>query len=500
MNAETIQNNDKEKWEFSRHALARVKPRHNEYADIRITLERTDTVYVENGEPLDIQTKFDSGFGVRVLSNGAWGYAASAEISRSESRRVASQARKVAEASGLISRQPVKLAAAEIIKNQYITPLKIDPFEMSYQERMDPLRKATKAATRVKNVSNASGQLSFKRIITWFTASNGSQIRQEITICGGGISISAGKGHRGVSRSFPSSHGGYYGTGGFELIQAADFENGVVVAAEEAVALLTAPSCPTGQFDIILSSDQLSMQIHESVGHPLELDRVFGAEANFSGTSFATPDQLGKLHFASSKVTLVTDPTIPGGLATYGYDDDGVKSQRRVLIRDGILVGYLSGRETAKRIGAASSANNRAAGWRHFPINRMSNTILVPGKWDLDDLLADTEKGLFLITNKSWSIDDRRENFRFSCEAAYEIRGGRLGRLYRAPSYNGLTTDFWNRCDAVCNEKHFEMWGTMNCGKGEPSQSIHTGQGASPARFRGVNVEPEIGKRPHGQG
>ncbi len=486
---------------LTRIALAAVARRGVEYADVRLTTLDSESVSASNGQLDGIEAETDTGFGIRVLYRGAWGFAASPVFGKSEIERVARAALDVARASYRLSRSPVRLSPRQPVVSDYTTPLRIDPFSVPLPDRIALLETATDRAATLEGIQSASASILAQRHTMQFASLDGSRIRQTIVLCGGGLSVTAGQKRDVQTRSFPSSHGGDHGAGGYERILEMDLPGNARRVAEEALLLLSAPPCPNGAFTVILDGDQLGLQIHESIGHPLELDRVFGAEANFSGTSFASPDQLGSLRYASDIVSVVTDPTIPGGLGSYGFDDDGTPARRVELIRNGILVGFLSGRETASRIGALSSANNRAAGWRHVPINRMSNTVLLPGTWSLDDLLADTESGLFLTTNRSWSIDDRRESFRFECEAAYEIRGGKLGQMYRNPVYTGRTVDFWNRCDAICNETHFKLWGTPNCGKGEPSQSIFTSQGACPARFRNVAVESSAGKsRGHGGG
>lgn len=485
--------------QLSRIVLHLLDRRGVDYADIRYTTLQSESVSASNGQLDDISAEGDAGFGVRVLYRGAWGFAASPEPTKGEAERVARQALDVAKASFRLMRSPIHLASQTPVIAQFSTPLQIDPFTIPLSDRAALLESATDAAAKISGIQSASGAISASRHSTWLASSEGSNIQQTIVLCGAGLTVTAGQRRDVQSRSFPSSHGGDHGTGGYERVLAMDLIGNAPRVAEEALALLAAPPCPSGEFTVILDGDQMGLQIHESIGHPLELDRVFGAEANFSGTSFATPEQLGSLRYGSDIVSVVTDPTLPGGLGSYGFDDDGTPARRVELIRNGILVGFLSGRETASRIHQPSSSNNRALGWRHVPINRMSNTILLPGTWSLDDLLADTESGLFLTTNRSWSIDDRRESFRFECEVAHEIRGGKLGQMYKNPVYTGRTLEFWNACDAICNNAHFRLWGTPNCGKGEPSQSLFTGQGASPARFRRVTLESSAGKgRGHG--
>jgi TldD protein len=239
---------------------------------------------------------------------------------------------------------------------------------------------------------------------------------------------------------------------------------------------------------VILDATQLALQVHESCGHPIELDRVMGTEASYAGTSFLTLDTLGSYRYGSDIVNIVADATIPGGLGTFGYDDEGVPGQRSPIVQDGTFVGYLMSRETATMMGLESNGCMRAAGWNRLPLIRMTNVNLEPGDWSWDDLLADTDEGLYLEMNRSWSIDDRRLNFQFGTEVAREVKGGRLGQLYKNATYTGITPKFWAGCDAICGSAHWRVWGIPNCGKGQPGQIAHVGHGTAPARFRNVQV------------
>jgi TldD protein len=259
--------------------------------------------------------------------------------------------------------------------------------------------------------------------------------------------------------------------------------------AEEAEALLAAPPCPEGRRTLILDGGQLALQVHESCGHPIELDRVLGMELSYAGDSFLTLDKLDAFQYGSREVNIVADATAPGGLGTFGWDDEGVPAQRTPIVEAGRFVGYLSSRETAPAIGRTSSGSMRASGWHRIPLIRMTNVNLLPGAaGSLENLIADTDDGLYLATNKSWSIDNKRLNFQFGAEVCREIKGGKLGQLYKNATYTGITPEFWGACDAVCGPEAWRLWGTPNCGKGEPSQTARVGHGVAPARFRNVQV------------
>jgi TldD protein len=286
-----------------------------------------------------------------------------------------------------------------------------------------------------------------------------------------------------------NTDGRNFNTGGYEVIEASGLPDKAEEVASEAVKLLTARNCPSMTTDLIIGGSQLALQIHESCGHPTELDRVLGTEASYAGTSFLTPDKLGKYRYGSEVVNIVADATTPGGLGTFGYDDEGVPAQRVYLVREGVFVGYLTDRESAAALGLeASTGAARASSWSRIPLVRMTNINLEPGDWDLEELIRDTRRGLYVDTTRSWTIDDKRLNFQFGTQIAYIIEGGELRELVKNAVYTGITPEFWGSCDAICSNKYWRVWGTPNCGKGEPEQIMYVGHGAAPARFRGVRV------------
>jgi TldD protein len=359
-------------------------------------------------------------------------------------------------------------------------------------DRVDLLA-ADRAAGNVKGVTFTESSYAAQRERKTFAATDGSYTEQTITHVGGGVEANAVDGDEHQRRSYPDAGGGWQAAG-YEYIRGLDLAGHAGPYAEEAVALLTAPQCPPGRRTIVLDPSQLYLQIHESCGHPTELDRVFGTEASYAGTSFMTPDKRDEgFMYGSELITIVADATAPGGMGTFGWDDEGVAAQRVPLIQNGRFVGYQSSRETAPRVGLRSSGGMRADGWNRLPLIRMTNINLlpVPGM-SLDEIVADTDDGLYLASNRSWSIDDRRLNFQFATEVAYEIKGGKKGRLFKNPTYTGITYEFWRSCDAVGDERSFVMLGTPNCGKGEPSQTARVGHAVPGARFR--NVQVGVGK------
>ncbi|OGC91524.1 MAG: peptidase C69, partial [candidate division Zixibacteria bacterium RBG_16_48_11] len=380
------------------------------------------------------------------------------------------------------------LAENEVYKDKFVGLCEIDPFKVSLDEKLNLLISACDIMLKNKGIKVADTSLNFFRTEQLFANTEGSWIEQVITESGGGAIATAAKNGETQWRSYPNSHGGDYGTRGFEFIKEMNLLKHMERISEEAVALLSAPECPAQETTVIISGNQMALQVHESCGHPIELDRVLGTEISLAGGSFMTIDKLGRLKYGSDKVNIYADATTPGGLGSFGYDDEGVKAQRADIIREGRFVGYLTSRETAPILKQQSNGTMRADGWNRIPLIRMTNINLEPGEAVLDDLIASTENGLLLDTNKSWSIDDKRLNFQFAVEVAREIKNGKLGQIYKNAIYTGITPEFWNTCDAVCNKSYWHVWGVPNCGKGEPMQTMHVGHGVSPARFTKVKV------------
>lgn len=459
------------------------------YADIRVVERENESLTVKNGALEAASVNVSAGFGVRVLVDGAWGFSASSLMEPSEADRIAGEALAIARAARAAQRVPVELDDTPPVSDTYRTPHQEDPFAVGLDEKLRILMEADAAMARVPGVAIREGTIVAGRERKTFASMAGAWIEQEIVESGGGIEATAVNDSEMQQRSYPNSFGGQSVTGGFEAVRALRLAEHGQETAELAVALLDAPQCPSGEMDLVLDSTQVALQVHESCGHPTELDRVFGTEASFAGTSFLTTDKLGQLRYGSELVNIDADATAPGGLGTFGYDDEGVPAQRAPLISGGLLTGYLTSRETAPRIGRRSMGSARAWSWNNIPLIRMTNINLQPGDaGSLDDLIADTREGIFMSINKSWSIDDRRLNFQFGDQAGWLIRNGRLARLVKNPTYTGITPVFWGSCDAICSAGEWTLWGLPNCGKGEPVQTGHVGHGAAPARFRNVKV------------
>ncbi|HET7472235.1 MAG TPA: TldD/PmbA family protein [Candidatus Limnocylindrales bacterium] len=460
------------------------------YADTRVVHRREESIAVKSGRVEGVASGESEGFGVRVIVDGAWGFASSSRLTADEADRVAGDAVRIAKASATALRDRVVLDDRPPAHGTYETPIEEDPFAVPLETKIGDLLAADEAARTVKGVAFTETRYDAQRETRTFGATDGSWTEQTLTHVGAGVEANAIEGDEHQRRSYPDADGGPFRSAGYEYVRGLDLAGRAGPLAEEAVALLSAEQCPSGIFTVILDPTQLYMQIHESCGHPTELDRVFGTEASYAGTSFLTTDKLDEgFRYGSDLVDLVADATAPGGMGTFGWDDEGVAAQKVPLVQNGIFVGYLSSRETAPRIGRQSGGAMRADGWNRIPLIRMTNINLLPKPgMSLDDIVADTDDGLYLASNRSWSIDDRRLNFQFATEIAWEVKGGKKGRLFKNPTYTGITYEFWRGLDAVGDESSFVMMGTPNCGKGEPGQGGHVGHACSGARFRNVKV------------
>jgi len=459
-----------------------------EYADVRAVARRRERITVRNGKVHRASDSRTVGFGVRVLYDGAWGFASSSRMDREVAPKIAEEAVRIARASARQGGKRATLAPCRPHRGKYRTKVKRDPFEVPLEEKITLLMDCDRLMRAGGPVRVTQGRLECFREQKWFLSSEGACIQQEIVECGGGIEAAASAGGEIQRRSYPNAHRGHHATAGYEFVEEMDLREHAERVGREAVQLLEADPCPSLTTDLILDGRQLAMQLHESCGHPMELDRVLGQEVSLAGTSFLTPDDLGQFRFGSQEVNITADATLERGLGTYGYDDEGVPAQRVPLVSEGILVGFMSSRETAARIGDESNGCMRADGHNRLPLVRMTNVNLEPGDWSLEELIRDTREGVFMEINRSWSIDDRRLNFQFGVECAWMIEEGSLTRMIKGATYTGITPQFWRSCDAVCSEDYWELWGTPNCGKGEPGQTAHVGHGAAPARFRRVKV------------
>lgn len=478
-------------WDLCSNALDTARLRGAKYADVRAMHMRQRDLTTKNGQVGTLAQSESIGLGIRVLASGGWGFASTDRLSREGVAACAAQAVAIAKASAIAKRSEVAMASEEAFVDSWQSPFVKDPFEIPLETQIALLLAADEAMRRVKGITLTETDMQFRKIDSWFASSIGSRIHQRKVISGCGIAATSFQGDEIQKRSYPNSFGGQHALQGYELIESLNLLQHAPGLAEEAAALHKAAQCPQKQGTLILGGSQLGLQIHESVGHPIELDRVLGEEANFAGTSFLTLDKLNNLKYGSDIVNVVADARLAHGpgLGTFAYDDEGVPAQCTDIIKNGQFCGYLSNRETAHLVGLKrSSGTMRTESWNRLPIIRMTNISLLPGAWNYDDLLADTGDGILMETNRSWSIDDRRYQFQFSTEIGWEIKSGKKGRMLKNPSYSGITTEFWNSCDAISKAEHWTLWGTPNCGKGQPMQTMGTGHGAAPSRFRNVKI------------
>jgi len=461
------------------------------YADARAIESLERDLSTKNGKPGQISSAESAGLGIRVLADGCWGFAATDDLSKDGIESAARLAVAIARASALAKKKEVLLAPEDKHEAVWVSPCRIDPFTVPVEEQLSLLMSIDSELRRNPAVTLAQTSMTFHRSRQIFVSSLGSVIDQTRTFSGTGFEALSFRDGEIQKRSYPNSFGGQHQLKGYELIEELDLLKHAPRVAEEAAALHSADQCPEGHFDLILDSSQIGLQVHESIGHPIELDRVLGSEANYAGMSFLTLDKLNHLRYGSELVNAVCDARLEHGpgLGTFAYDDEGVPAQSADIIRNGRFVGYMTSRETAAVIGQPrSNGTMRATSWSRLPLIRMTNVSLMPGEQSLEEVFGGVEHAIYMETNRSWSIDDKRYNFQFGCEIGWEIRGGKRVRMLKNPTYSGITTEFWNSCAAVANRDHWTLWGVPNCGKGQPEQVIGTGHGASPSRFHNIKI------------
>jgi TldD protein len=472
------------------HATAAVEAALNagaRYADARVMAGRTESMEARNGEIEDLAQGESSGLGVRALIGSGWGFYATAELNPQAAREAGGRASAIARASASVSGPDLELAPIEVRQATWQNEVVEDPLSVPLAEKGDLLAGVTRTM-REAGADVAQASHAIWDTHKWLVSSEGHRIEQHIRECGAEMSATAVGPDETQRRSYPGIRG-QYGTRGWELVRELDLPGNAPRLAEEARQLLSAPQCPAlDATDLILGSEQMALQIHESVGHAVELDRILGWEAAFAGTSWLDLAKLGSLRFGSDLMTITADATLPGALGSFGFDDEGTPAHPVDIVRDGIWVGVLSGRDSAALAGVPAGGAVRGDGYNRLPMVRMTNVGLLPGEHSLDEMIAATDDGIYMDTNRSWSIDDKRLNFQFGCEIGWEVKGGKLRRMVRNPTYTGISPRFWGSMDMLGGRDEWTFWGTPNCGKGQPGQVGHTGHPAVPARFRGIRV------------
>jgi TldD protein len=458
-----------------------------QFADVRlIECEELRTYHSSATDP-DERVERNLGIGVRVLVDGAWGFASQPLSDSEDAETTALRAVQMATA-GIGAGTPTALPARDPASGRYETVVAIDPFDVPGGEREDLLERIVEAAMASPGVVSAQSGLNAKRQHRHFADSEGSRQHQHLVECGAMVVATASGNGDAQRRSYPNSFHGNTSGAGWEFVVGLDMEANADRAGREAVQLLSAPVAPSGSADLVIGPQQLSLQIHESAGHALELDRILGDERNFAGTSFIRREDVGNLRYGSSAVTIVSDPTVPGTRGSFAFDDEGTPAVRTTLVDQGVIAATLSSRESAARAGLAITGAARSDGWGYLPVCFSTHVFLQPGDGGtLEELLERMGDGYLIDDNRSWSIDDRRLNFQFGTEVAYEVRGGRRGRLLKNFSYGGVTPQFWGSVEAVAGAEEFRVFG-YPCGKGEPKQWGFLSHGAAPALVRGVAI------------
>jgi TldD protein len=454
------------------------------YADARVMHRRTESMDARNGEIEELNQFEDAGVGVRALVGSGWGFFAIPDLSDAAARTAGAKAAAIATASATVPGPAAARISAPAVSGSWSSACEVDPLGVPLSEKGDLLVSLT-ATIHSAGADQAEGSYNVWDTRKWFVSSEGHRIDQHIRECGAGISATVIGDGETQRRSYPS-YRGQFGTRGWELINELDLAAHAEKIADEAKALLTAPRCPAEVTTLILGSEQMALQIHESVGHAIELDRILGWEAAFAGTSWLDLGQLGSLRYGSELMNITIDPTIPGALGSFGFDDEGTPAVARDAVREGIWVGVLAGRDSAAVAGLDYGGSVRSDGWSRLPMVRMTNVGLKAGQHTLDEMIAATDDGILMDLNRSWSIDDKRLNFQFGCEIGWEIKNGKLGRMLRNPTYTGIGPQFWQSMDMLGND--VVAWGTPNCGKGQPGQTGHTGHPSPAARFTNVRV------------
>ena len=479
-------------------ALAEAKKLKATYCDIRIIRYRRQFVTVRlnpergTGKTLEVPNISDGGsfgFGVRVIAEGSWGFAASPNVTKAEIARITGEAVAVARANSVLKSRPVQLAPVKAYRDRWQTPHEKDPFSVSIEEKLELIRAAAAAAKKDRRIFAAGCNVGFRSEDKYFASSEGSSIQQlniQTSAQVNATAVDVGKALSKSRRYVPPPV-----TAGYEFVPIMNLIENAGRVREEVIEHLTAPPVTAGKKDLVLLPNHLWLTIHESLGHSTELDRALGYEANYAGTSFLTTDKLGKARIGSDIVNVWGDRTTDRGLATVGYDDDGVKATKFPIIEKGIFKHYQTIRDQAHLINEKESRGCCFAdNWSSVPFQRMPNVWLEPGKptTTLDDLIGGIEDGILIDGDGSFSIDQQRYNFQFGGDAFWAIKKGKRAGMVSQVGYQASTTDFWQACDAIAGPSYWQQWGATNDGKGEPAQSNSVSHGCSPTRFRQINV------------
>jgi TldD protein len=470
------------------HAVQMAKQLRATYADARFVEIRDQWVSTEDERVSHVSDSVSMGIGIRVIADGAWGFAATSNPEMGAVEEAARQAVRIARA-GALAKAPdgIHWAEERPHKDLFKTPVRKDPFAVALEDKIGLLLAINRAARSVKGVNKCHSYMHFRRQHRILANTEGSLVESDV--------VSSSALYQATAVDITTAKTRYFEAtprnAGYEHIEETPLLAEAERVGEEAVGQLSAKPGPVGKKDLILHPSHLALTMHESIGHATELDRALGMEESLAGSSFATPDLLGKLKYGSPIMSIICDNTLPIGLATMGYDDDGVPGQRWDLIRDGIFVDYQTNRETCHAIGAKRSHGScRADSWASIPILRQSNFGLAPGTepLTLEELIGDTKDGIYIEGMGSFSIDQKRCNFQFGGDCFWEIKNGKKAGLLKDVTYQAITTEFWGSLDAICDKRFWVPYGVMNCGKGDPMQAAQMSHASAPCRFRKINV------------
>lgn len=474
--------------ELSNAALDEAKKLGASYADFRFERIKSQSMSVRDTSLERLVNNTTIGYAVRVIRDGSWGFASGVDLSQTSARQVAAQAIALAKALSSLNSEPIELAAEPSHIEEYVSDYKIDPFGVPDQEKIDFLAAINKQILDSKKIDHVDFGLKQVLENKFFASLEGSQITQQRVRLQGDVEAlkTASNGSFETMRSLASPVGK-----GWEFVtDEYDYAKEAAELPELLEEKMASPSVEAGRYDLVIDPSNLWLTIHESIGHATELDRVLGYEANYAGTSFATLDKLNKLQYGSALMNVTGDRVAKNGLATIGYDDEGVEAGQWDIIKDGVLVGYQLNRQMAKKHGyERSNACAFADSPNHVPLQRMANVSLQPsGTLSLDDLIGRVENGIFIAGNKSWSIDMQRYNFQFTGQRFYKIKNGKLAGQLKDVAYQATTTDFWNSLEAVGGPDTYVLGGAFNCGKGQPGQIAPVSHGAPATLFRNINI------------
>jgi TldD protein len=467
-------------------ALEEAAARGASFADVRLSEAEELRLYAMSDRPADERLEASAGIGVRALVDGVWGFAAIPLSGDDDGRDAARRAVANARAAATSARR-VELPACPPARGLHQTEVAIDPFAVSPSERERVVVDALAAARAERGVVSAQAGINAKRQHRYFANSEGSRNEQHFVETGGMVLATAARDGVVQRRSYPNSFHGNTAAAGWEYVAELDLPGEAARVGAEAVALLSAPTVSPDVSSLVIGPAQMALQVHESTGHPLELDRILGDEANFAGRSFISPNAIGKLRYGSPAVNVTADPTVAGTRGSFAFDDEGTPARRTPLITEGVIANFLSSRDSAARLGQRSTGAARSDGWGFLPLCFATHVFLEPGSGSTDELLERMGDGYYIDDNRSWSIDSRRESFQFGTEVAWEVRGGRRTRLVRDFSYGGVTPRFWGSVEAVAGPEELKVFG-MPCGKGEPKEWGFLSHAAAPTLVRDVRI------------